>query len=127
MRERQVGLDRMPSADRFSTEAAIKEETAALEARLKSEKDAKVGWVTTNPYLKASLDDTLTFGKQELNRISALKSARSVDGGKAYRDALQLIQSGADKAAVTTAINSAKTAMVPQKYLAELEAAAAAK
>lgn len=127
MRERQVGLERMSSADRASTEAAIKEETAELETRLKAEKEAKIGWVTTSPYLKASLDETMTYGKQELNRLSALKSAPFVDGGKAYRDALQLIKSGGDKTAVATAITAAKGAQIPQKYIAELEAAAAAK
>ena len=127
MRQRQVGLSRMAPDDRAATEAAIKEEAAALDARLKAEKDAKIGWVTTSPDLKASLDETLTFGKQELNRIAALKGATPVDGGKAYRDALRLIQTGSDKNAMTTAINAAKSAQVPQKYLANLEAAAAAK
>jgi hypothetical protein len=127
MRQRQVGLTRMASEDRAETEAAIKEETAELEALLKAEKDAKIGWVTTSPYLKASLDETLTFGKQELTRLSSARTANPVDGGKAYRDALRLIQAGGDKAAISTAINDAKTALVPAKYLAELEAAAAAK
>jgi hypothetical protein len=127
MRQRQVGLSRMTPDDRATTEAAIKEETAELEARLKAEKDAKVGWVTTSPDLKASLDETLTFGKQELNRLSSFKSATPVDGGKAYRDALRLIHTGSDKNAMTTAISAAKSAQIPQKYIANLEAAAAAK
>jgi hypothetical protein len=127
MRQRQIGLSRMTPDDRAATEAAIKEETAELEARLKAEKDAKIGWVTTSPDLKATLEETLTFGKQELNRVASLKSATPVDAGKAYREALRLIQTGSDKNAMTTAISAAKSAQVPQKYIANLEAAAAAK
>lgn len=124
-RERQIGLDRMPPGTRQATENAIREETAQVEAQFKREKDAKLGWVTTNLYFKPSLDDTVAFGKQELSRIASLKTATPVDAGKAYRDALALIQARGDKAAISTAINAAKTALVPQRYLAILEAAAA--
>lgn len=124
-KQRQLGLERMPAADRRATENAIREETAAVEARFKREKEAKVGWVTTDPYFKPSLDETVTFGKQELTRLAALKSKPAVDGGRAYRDALSLIQARGDKSAITSAISAAKVAQVPQRYIATLEAAAA--
>jgi hypothetical protein len=123
VKERSLGLQRMPSADRASTENAISEETANLEAQLKAEKEAKVGWVTTHPFLKASLDETITFGKQELTRISATSTAPAVDGGKVYREALNTIQNKGDSASVSAAISAAKTAMLPAKYIATLEAA----
>ncbi len=123
MSKRQTGLERMAQADRSATEAAIREETTELEALFKSEKDAKIGWVTPSPDLKASLDDTLNYGRQELSRLSSLKSATPIDGGKAYREALRLVQTGGDPSAVTTAINAVKSAQVPQKYVAHLEAA----
>lgn len=123
-RERQVGLDRMTAADRAATEGAIREELAAAEARFKREKDAKVGWVTPDPYFKPSLDETLTFGKIELGRLSGMGGPLKVDGGKAYRDALSLIQGRGDKTAVGIAITTAQTAMVPKRYLDILEAAA---
>jgi hypothetical protein len=124
-KERASGLERMSPADRRSTEIAIAEEKTALESRLKAEKDAKIGWVTPHPFYKPSLDDTVNFGKQEIGRLSISTSAPVVDGGKTFRDALQKIQSGADKAAATAAISAAKSAMVAPKYIAILEAAAA--
>lgn len=126
VKERELGLQRMAAADRSATESAIREENAELEARLKAEQDAKIGWVTTHPFLKSSLDETMTFGKQELARLDALKNAPAVDGGKAYRDALGLIQGKGDANAINTAITAAKTAMVAPKYIEMLEAAAKA-
>ena len=124
VKERKVGLDRMPIADRRLTENAIREETAELEARFKKEKDAKLDWVTIHPFFKPSLEDTMTFAKQELVRLSAVKNEPVVDGGKAFRDAMTLVQSKADAAEITAAIAAAKTAMVPERYLAMLEAGA---
>ncbi len=124
VKERNVGLDRMPLADRRLTENAIREETAELEARFKKEKDAKLDWVTIHPFFKPSLEDTMTFAKQELARLSAVKNEPVVDGGKAFRDAMTLVQSKADAAEITAAIAAAKTAMVPERYLAMLEAGA---
>ncbi len=125
LKQRQSGLEQMNLADRRRTETAIAEETAGLAARFKAEKEAKTGWVTTHPFFKPSLDETMTFGKQEIARLAAGGGVSAIDGGKAYRDALQKIQSGADKAAVTAAISDARTAMVPANYIAVLEAAAA--
>ena len=125
MAERQTGLARMRMDDRRNTEAALKEETAAFEARLKSEKEAKLGWVSTDPYFKPSLDETLSFGRQEISRLTNLSSMPQTDAGKAYREALQKIQNAGNTAAITAALGEARTAMVPQKYLATLEAAAA--
>lgn len=123
VKERQVGLERMDPSGRAATQAAIAEETAAMEVRMKKEKDARVGWVTTDPMFKPSLDETLTFGRQELTR---LKSAGppAADAGKLYRDALALARGNGDKTAVAAAISAAKAALVPQRYIEKLEAAA---
>jgi hypothetical protein len=124
-KERNVGLERMATADRSSTERAIREENAAIEARYKSEKEAKLGWVTPQPFFKPSLDDTAAFAKVEITRLSAVKSVPAVDAGKLYRDALSLINSGkGDSAAIISAMTTIKTAAVPQRYIATLEAAA---
>lgn len=125
MTDRQTGLDRMQMEVRRSTEAALKEESAAFEARFKSEKDAKLGWVSTDPHFKPSLDETLTFGRQEISRLTNLTATPQNDAGKAYREALQKIQNAENTTAISAAISEARTAMVPQKYLATLEAAAA--
>lgn len=126
VKEREVGLQRMPGADRVATENAIREETAACEARFKTEKDAKIGWVSIDPYFKPSLDETLTFGKQEVTRLAALSTAKTVDAGKIYRDTLVLIQNKGNFASVTTALTAAKNAFIAPRYIATLENAARA-
>lgn len=124
IKARDVGLQQMTLEDRKVTEAAIKEESAQLEARFKAEKDAKITWVTTNPFHKASLDETVKFGELELVRLAAVKTVLGVDGGKSYRDVYNAVQGGANAAAVTAAVTAAKAAAVPATYLAPLEAAA---
>jgi hypothetical protein len=125
LKEREAGLRRMRLDDRRNTQNALNEEAAELGARLKSEKDAKVDWVTPHPFFKPSLEQTITFGKQEITRLTAIGSAPAVDAGKAYREALQKIQSATAPAAISAVISDARTAMVSPKYLAILEAAAA--
>lgn len=126
VKEREVGLDRMSQADRRITENAIREENARFEATFKSEKDSKIGWVTPRPYFKPSLEETLTFAKQEQSRLGALKNAPRTDAGKVYRETLALILSKGDSAAVNTALSNARTAGVSPAYMAKLEAAARA-
>jgi hypothetical protein len=127
LKERETGLQRMNLDARRNTQSALAEEAAAIEARFKAEKDAKLGWVTTDPYFKPSLEETLTFGKQETTRLSAIApTPLGGDAGKAYREALQKILNAANAAAATAALTEAKNAMVSAKYLAILQAAASA-
>jgi hypothetical protein len=116
----------MASDERGPTENAIREEIASFEARLKSEKESKIGWVTTEPLFKPSLDETLTFSKQESTRLAALKAAATSDGGKIYRDTLALILSKGDKTTVSTALTSAKSSMIAPRYITRLEESAKA-
>lgn len=122
-KEQALGIQRMPLADRKITEGAIKEENALIEARYKAEKDAKQNWVTTSPFHKASFEDTVKFGEQELVRLGTVQTALGVDGGKAYRDAWTAAHGG-NAAAFSAALAAAKSAAVPARYLAPLEAAA---
>lgn len=124
LKERDLGLERMDTQNRKATAIAIKEETAEIEARYKAEKEAKQDWVSTSPYHKASLEDTVKFGEAELERISNVKPILGVDGGKAYREAWSVIAKGGSPAAITGALAAAKAASVPSSYLADLEAAA---
>jgi hypothetical protein len=126
VKDRAVGLERMSQADRRITEAAIREELATFETQFKSEKDSKIGWVTPRPYFKPSLDETLTYGKQELSRLAAAKKVPVIDGGKIYRDTLNLILSKGDNTAVAAALASARTAGLAPRYIARLEEAARA-
>ncbi len=124
LKAREVGLQQMNAENRRASTEAIAEETALMETRFKAEKDAKQGWVTSSPFHKASLEETVTFGGVELARLAAIKTVLGADGGKAYRDLYNAIYSGADAAAVSTALAAAKTMKIPARYLAPLEAEA---
>ena len=125
VKERDVGLQRMNASDRNTAENAIREEISQFEAQLKVEKDSHVGWVTVHPFVKASIEETLTYGKQEITRVSAPPSGAPVDAGKRYRETLSTIQNkSGDAAAVSNAINSVKNAQVPARYVERLESAA---
>ena len=121
---RDVGLLQMNPEDRKVTESAIKEENDQLAARFKAEKDAKQNWVTISPFNKASLEATVTFGELEQARLAAVKTTHGVDGGKCYRDLYNAVRNGSNAAVVTVALTAAKTALVPARYLAPLEAEA---
>ena len=123
--DRELGLERMSSADRSVTSSAILEENATLEQRFKAEKDAKIGWVSVHPFCKPALEDTVSHARQELNRLSSLENATNQDGGKVYRETLAAIQNAQDANAIANAVNNARAAMIPAKYMAILEAAAA--
>lgn len=123
VKERTVGLQRMQADDRRKTQEALAEEAVQLEKQFKSEKDAKVGWVTPNPSCKHSLEETMTFGKQETTRLTSAAKPPAVDAGTAFRDALRKVQNSSDAAAKTAALNEAKAAMVSGKYLSILESA----
>ncbi len=124
-KERAQGLERMSATDRRSTELAIRQETAAVEGLFKTETAAKSPWVTIHPFFKPSLDATMVFAKQELARLSAIRSAPVVDAGKSFRDALTVARSHADPAQMPPAIDAATKAMVAPRYLAILQSTAA--
>lgn len=124
LKDRAVGFQRMDSESRKATELAVQEEATAIEARYKAEKEAKQAWVTTSPFHKAAFEDTVRFGDLEIARLAAVKTVLGVDGGKAYRELWNVVQRGGNAASVTTSLAAAKTANVPARYVAPLEAAA---
>jgi hypothetical protein len=124
IKQRNSGLTQMAVDNRNNTVNAIREEEERIEANYKAEKEAKQIWLSTTPYHKASMEDAIRNGELELNRINAVKTTLGVEGGKAFRDAWNAVNGGGDSAAVTAAMAAAKTAMVPERYLAPLEEAA---
>jgi hypothetical protein len=124
LKDRESGLSRMQFDDRRNTEAAIAEDLANAEQQLKNEREARLGWVTIHPFLKPTMEETLNFGKQELNRLNTASSRPPADSGKAYREALRKISSAADEKDRAAALAEARNSGVPAKYLAILEAAA---
>lgn len=123
-KQRNVGLDRMTRENRLVAEKAITEENAALEARLKSEKDAKVGWVTPAPFSKPVLEEAVRFAEAETKRIVAIQIELGMDAGKVYRDLYQAVNGNGDAAAVSAAVSAAKGAAIPPRYITPLEESA---
>jgi hypothetical protein len=123
MKERETGLERMQFDDRRNAQAAIAEELELAEQQYTKEKAERLGWITPHPNITKSLDDTLSFGKQELSRLAA--TPQTHDTGKAYRDALRKISTTPDATARNAALAEARSAGVPANYLSKLEAAAA--
>lgn len=121
VKKRMNGLEQMASDDRKLSENAIREEDAAIEARLKAEQDGKQIWVTPHPFNKASLEETVKTGEAEIKRLSALTNTLGLDGGRAWRDALAIIRSSKNPTTVTAAITAAKAAGVSAKYMSMLE------
>ncbi len=122
IKTRDQGLLQMALADRAATEAAIKEENAAIEARYQAEKAAKQNWPTITPYHQASLKDSIHFGDLEIARLTTVKTTLGVDGGKAYRELYSAVKSGAKTTIVTAAFTAAKTALVASRYIEPLDA-----
>ena len=127
LKKRAVGLEQMSSEDRRISDSAIKEEDAANEARFKAEKDGKLDWVTTSPYNKSSLEETVRFGDAEVTRLSNIKQTVGQDGGRAWREAWAVIRNGGSSAAISAAISNARNVGVSAKYMAMLDDAAKGK
>jgi len=126
VKKRKAGLQRQGAEDRRNTELAIQAETIEIDRTFKAEKEAKQIWVTAHPFSREALEDAVTSGKQEQMRLAS-RTELTADGGKAYRDAMTLIQAKGDSAdakpSIIGAIDAAKKAQVPQRYLTILEKA----
>ena len=124
--ERKVGLERITSADRAQTEAAIADQTAGFEKRLAAEKAAGIGWVSIDPHFRPALEATMTYGRQQLGKIQALPATPKMDAGKLFRDAYTLAHRADSAKEAKSAIAAAKAAGVGPSYISALETAAAA-
>ena len=128
IREREIGLQRMSAIARRDAELAIADEAAQLETINKAEKDAKAAWLTVDPFSKKSLEESLSHARKEEAKFAAVGTQKAAEGGRIFRDALRLIRS-ADKnsPSIAAAIEMVKAAMLPERYMALLQAEADAK
>lgn len=122
--EREKALLQMAADDRSATNVAIQEEAAEFEALYQAEKSASQRWISTHPFHKASLEEAAKFGESEIIRLTSANTVLGVEGGRCYRELYTTVTGGGNNAAVTAALTAAKTALVPSRYLAPLEAAA---
>ena len=121
---RTAGLERMTLGDRANSQRALAEEAAFLETRYQNEKTAKFRWPTTHPFHKDSLADTIRLAEVEMRRLQT-SPARTTDGANAFRNAWNAVHSG-DPETKTEAMNIARAALLPPRYIQMLEAAIAA-
>ncbi|MCX6846735.1 MAG: hypothetical protein NTU84_09300, partial [Verrucomicrobia bacterium] len=128
IRERDIGLQRMSAIARRDAELAIADEASQLEAINKAEKDAKAAWLTVDPFLRKSIEEGLSHARKEEAKFAPVAALKAADGGRIFRDALLLVRS-ADKnsPSVAAAIEMVKAAMLPERYIALLQAEADAK
>lgn len=128
LREREIGLHRMSTISRRDAEQAIHDEASQLAAINKAEKDAKANWLTVDAYSKLSIQENLARARREEEKLAATFGQKSADGGRIFRDALRSVRA-ADKnsASVAASIEMAKLAMLPDRYIALLQAEADAK
>ena len=128
IKERDIGLQRMSAIARRDAQLAIADEAVQMAALGKAEVDAKVAWLTVDPYSKASIEQGLAFAKKQEGRFTAGGSQKEAEGGRIYRDALRSVRS-ADRNSplVAAAIQVAKEAKLPECYIAMLQAEANAK
>lgn len=128
LKERETGLQRMSALARRDAQSAIAGEAAELAALGKAEVDAKLGWITVDPYSKVSIEQGLAFARRQEERFAASRTQNSAEGGRIYRDALRVVRSADIKSPlVAAAIQAAKEAKLPERYIAVLQAEANAK
>jgi hypothetical protein len=128
LKEREIGLQRMSAIARRDAQLAIADEAAQMATLSKAEADAKAGWLTVDPYSKVSIEQGLAFARKQEGRFAAGGSKNAAEGGRIFRDALRSVRS-ADRNSplVTAAIQVAKEAKLPERYIAMLQAEADAK
>lgn len=128
LKEREVGLQRMSTVSRRDAEQAIRDEASQLAAINKAEKDAKADWLTVDAYSKVSIQENLARAKREEVRLSVPLGQKLADGGRIFRDALRSVRGGdKNSPSVAASIEMAKSAMLPDRYIALLQAEVEAK
>ncbi len=125
MKQRSDELVLMSPADRQSTQAAIAEEEASYKAQYDKEAQMQIGWLTLHPFIEETFSNTISYAESEISRTNEPVDFQG-DSGKAYRDAWAAIQSG-NFQAIRNAMSLVSEAMIPERYVRILEAAATSK
>lgn len=128
IKEREIGLQRMSAVARRDAELAIADEAAQLEAINKAEKDAKTAWLLVDPFLRKSIEEGLSHARKEEAKFAAVVTQKAAEGGRIFRDALRLVHSSdKNSPSIAAALEMVKAAMLPERYMALLQAEADAK
>lgn len=127
-KERESGYPNMPVADRMRAVQIVKEEDAEYARRYTYEHAIKEKWLTINPYSKEVLGEIYHNLQQEIQRLATSRSAPSygtapAEPGEVFRTAWKTLTNTTDTKAEDTAIQSAQTAHLPERYINMLKQA----
>jgi len=121
--EREKGFESMKLSDQHASRRAIEEQDEFLRKRYQTEVATQVGWVTTHPFCKQSLDYTVQFYRTESRRIEMLQSRVEGDAGELYRELYRLQQQGVDERLLRDKYREAQRLKIPKSYLEKLSRA----
>lgn len=128
LKDREIGLERMPAVDRERAKRIFAEQEANIIAHVAIEKEQKIKWITVNPYDESSLRGAQRRINSEIKRLERPPSSSSTttqapDAG--YREAWTELE-GADQEQVSTILSNVAKLRLPEKYTRALEDRAAA-
>ncbi|MFU8894185.1 MAG: PTPDL family protein [Luteolibacter sp.] len=121
----ESGLSRMSPEERQTSLRAIAERDTANRQRHEEERAMRDLWPSVSQDYKPSLEDTIRFADQEIRRLSAASSQplRQPTPSQVWRNSVAEMGSG-DVNRVRAAIQAARSARMPQRYLDELQSMA---
>lgn len=122
--ERAAKLERVPVKDRERAKRAIEEDATRYLARVAREQEEGIRWLSLDPFQRDPMSRMKSQLESEIRRLETLNPTTMPDPDKAWADAWATLHSEPSPEDAQTAINTARTAGLPQKYLAMLEAAA---
>ena len=125
LKQREVGLERMPAVDRERAKRIFAQQQAAFDRQVAIEKDERVKWVTVNPFDKSSLEDAKRRIDSEIKRLENPSTAKNTAPDEGYREAWKALD-GADKEEARKIMSDVGRLNLPKIYEQKLEERAAA-
>jgi len=125
VKERKVGLERMPAQDRERAKRIFAEQAAAFQQQIAIEKEQRTKWLSVDPFDRSSLDDAKRRIDTEIQRLERPVTVHSqVPADEAYRSAWTALE-GAKKDEVRKILSDLARARLPEQYTKLLEERAA--
>lgn len=127
LKERDIGLERMPAADRERAKRIFAQQADAFAQQTALEKEQGTKWLSVDPFDKTSLDSAQRRIDTELKRLERPVVSRTGTKApdEAYRDAWAALE-GARKDEVRKIMSDLARLRLPEKYTKLLEERAAA-
>lgn len=124
IKDREIGLQRMPAADRNRAKAIFDEQQRRYEAAQVTERAAGIKWFSVNYHDRRSLEDAERRIETESRRIERFDDSRLESIDEIYSKAWKDLE-GADEEATKKILNDLSRDKVPEKYMELLNQRAA--